>query len=77
MDQAQSELKTNIFELPKEKFPLLTFLKPSKHFSTVAAFRARLRYMPSSTFATAEEEALHMSMGFLVGGGEISSTKSV
>lgn len=77
LDKAQSELRTYIFMLPKEKFPLLTFLRPSKHFSTVLAFRARLRYTPSSTFAAAEEEALHTSMGFLVGGEEISSTKSI
>lgn len=64
LDQAQNELKTNIFELPKEKFPLSTFLRPRKHFSTVVAFRAGLRYTASSTFATAEEEALHMSVGF-------------
>lgn len=41
-----------------------TFLRPSKHFSTVVAFRAGLRYTASSTFATAREEALHMSVGF-------------
>lgn len=64
LDQAQNELKTNIFELPKEKFPLFTSLRPSKHFSTVAAFRAALSYTASSAFATAKEEALHMSGSF-------------
>ena len=75
--QARSELRTHIFKLPKEKFSLSTFLKPSKHFSTVAAFRARLRYTLSSTFATAQRKLSTRVWGFFVDGGQISSTKSV